>query len=493
LHIPFARAVARGGLAASSLKRYSFSNIYHNGVSGGQPRENREASFDIIQDDSSINGTYLEAETLLVVAQSMMAVQKKTPNSLPFDASIPVWYLKLTNTRLSDAILDICGIRGETLRSRCLNLMSDLSAPTPFVLFNSHDSQRRKRSMSRGDSGLKSRAERLEDFLAEARCDHGLSHSAANRFRGFLRHCLPLPTNINAALGILRDTMERMVMAHDHQDDARALRRFEDATRFTWHLERLVNLLNEIGFSSLVHSTSVLSGNSLNRPLFLCLDLGMRQKRKQYHGGLFFQAIAIPSNFSPQDQDKMVDSSEISGLKIVEGGRYDDICRKFRPPGNFGDAVFDAHTQSTIPKCCGLKVSIGRLVELMYLETTLRQPIDLSNSETAQGMDAIRNSLGHPLQDMPPPTQVIVASVHGLDKDSVQSRFVVASRLWVSGLSCEYLAQSGVISSLLKQHREDSHGVGTSDWNLEELCGVCTILKVSIIGGRVLVLFSIVI
>jgi histidyl-tRNA synthetase len=485
LHIPFARAVARGGLGASSLKRYSFSNVFHNGVSGGQPRENREASFDIVQHDSSISGTYLEAETLLVVAQSMMIVQQKTARSLKDDATIPVWYLKLTNTRLSDAILDICGIKGETLRSQCLHMISDLSVPSPSLLFDSIDGQRRKRSMSRGDSGLRSRAERLEEFLVEAKGHHGLSHSAAKKFRGFLRDCLPLPSSINEAIGILRDTMERMAMSNDHQDDARVLRRFEDATRFIRHLERLMSLLDAIGFSSRDYLSSSMSDCPVYRPLFLCLDLGMRQKRKQYHGGLFFQAIAIPSNPLSQDRDKIVNSFAVNGLKIVEGGRYDDMCRKFRPPGNFGDAVFDAHTQSTIPKCCGLKVSIGRLVELLYLETTLRE-IELTNAETAQGIDAIRSSLGHPLNDTPPPTQAIVASVHGLDNESVQHRFVVASRLWSEGVSCEYLAQSGVISSLLKQHREESQGVGTSDWNLEELCGVCVIMKVrSVLGGVV--------
>lgn len=482
LHVSFARAVARGGQSAASLKRYSFSNIYHNSVSGGQLRENREASFDIVQEDPIINGTYLEAEILMMVSQLLMTIRPKNPVPLPLGANVPLWYLKLTNTRLSDAILDICGIRGESLRSRCFRVMSDLSAPTPSMLFDSLDNQKRKRSMSRGESGMRSRSERLEEFIAEAKNDHGLSAFSANRFRGFLRKCLPLATNVNLAIATLKETVEKMSTEHDNQEDSRSFRRFEDAARVIRHLERFIKLLTTIGVSALVQSKSITSGDALSQPLFLCLDLGMRQKRKQYHGGLYFQAVAIPSNYFDRDRGKVPKEMDDVGLKIAEGGRYDDLCRKFRPPGNFGDAVFDAYTQSTIPKCCGLKVSIGRLVELLYLETALRQPIELSNAETAQGMDAIRNSLGHPLQDMPPPTQAIVASVHGLDTASVQHRFVVASRLWASGLSCEYLAQSGVISSLLKQHREDSQGIGSSDWNLEELCGVCAIMKVSAIA-----------
>ncbi|KAG7354267.1 serine/threonine protein kinase [Nitzschia inconspicua] len=479
MHISFARAVARGGQGASSLKRYAFSNVYHNGDSGGQPRENREASFDIVHDDPGINGTYLEAEVLLVLFQLMATMQSKAPSlsSFVFGAP-PLWYLRLNNTKLSDAILDICGIKGEALRSECLRFMSELSAPGPSRLFDLLDGQKRKRSMSKAESGLKSSVERLEEFIAEAKSNHGLSSSSSNKFRGFLRDCSSLPTNIALAIATVKKTLENMSKAGDHQDETRSLRRFDDAARVIRHLERLLKLLNTIGFSSHSQETLAAPDHAISFPLFISLDLGMRQKRKQYHGGLIFQATAIPSNFSDQNRDRMTNENENFGIKVVEGGRYDEMCRKFRPPGNFGDAVFDMYTQSTIPKCCGLKVSIGRLVELIYLETALRQPVELSNTETAQGMDSIRSSLGHPLQVLPPPTQAIVASVHGLDSASIPHRFTVAAKLWASGLSCEYLAQSGLISSLLKQHREESQGIGTSDWNLEELCGVCAIMKI---------------
>lgn len=73
--------------------------------------------------------------------------------------------------------------------------------------------------------------------------------------------------------------------------------------------------------------------------------------------------------------------------------------------------------------------------------------------------------------------------------------------LLFSRRSAEYLAQSGVMASLLKQQREETQGTGTSvskasesrscsssthsslqDWSLDELCGVCAILKVRIFG-----------
>ena len=36
-------------------------------------------------------------------------------------------------------------------------------------------------------------------------------------------------------------------------------------------------------------------------------------------------------------------------MKVAEGGRYDDLVRHFRPPGNFGSSEFDRSTAAPIP------------------------------------------------------------------------------------------------------------------------------------------------
>jgi hypothetical protein len=66
-----ARTVGRGGSATSNIKRYDISTVYHKSTVGGHPRESLEATFDIIQDDSSIRGHEIEAETLFAVSQVM--------------------------------------------------------------------------------------------------------------------------------------------------------------------------------------------------------------------------------------------------------------------------------------------------------------------------------------------------------------------------------------------------------------------------------------
>ena len=93
-----------------------------------------------------------------------------------------------------------------------------------------------------------------------------------------------------------------------------------------------------------------------------------------------------------------------------------------------------------------------------------------STSDIAHELEVIRGSLGAPLNAMPQPIQCIVASDNGLDAETAKERFVVTSRLWSEGISCEYLAQSGLMASLLKQQREELKGDGTSvslvEWKL---------------------------
>jgi hypothetical protein len=55
-----------------------------------------------------------------------------------------------------------------------------------------------------------------------------------------------------------------------------------------------------------------------------------------------------------------------------------------------------------------------------------------------------------------------VTGVNALDAVDSTDRFIVASRLWAEGISAEYMDQSGVINSLIKENREEVHGAGTS-------------------------------
>jgi hypothetical protein len=70
---PFARAVGRGGSAASNVKRYDIDRVHHKAIAGGHPRESLEATFDIVVEDPQLSGSQIEAETLFVLCQVMSA------------------------------------------------------------------------------------------------------------------------------------------------------------------------------------------------------------------------------------------------------------------------------------------------------------------------------------------------------------------------------------------------------------------------------------
>mmetsp|Transcript_7742 Transcript_7742/g.19117 ORF Transcript_7742/g.19117 Transcript_7742/m.19117 type:complete len:1794 (-) Transcript_7742:268-5649(-) len=495
----FARVVGRGGQSASNLKRYEIDRVYHKSISGGHPRTSMEGSFDIIQDDSSLKGYFLEAEAIVVASQAMSQLEIPNLRDLPFGAHAPLWYLRLTHTRLADSILEICGVKEDTLKRLCLRLFTELTAPTPNALFNFlAPPTRRKRSCSH-ETIYMTRSEKLDDFLLKATTDHGMSKSTAENLLLLLQNCMPLPLNINLAIKALKDAVVSIRKAHNETEpDPRWFKRVEDAGRIFTHLENLTKTLESIGMIPLSESfpDDSSANNDYNYPLMISLDLGLRQRRKHYHGQLLFQCIAIPSNYfdfsrqTEEEQDVTNDtivSSSGKGIKIAEGGRYDELVRKARPPGNFGSALFNTYTTAPIPKCVGVRFMIGRLIELFYLEMSFSDKIVLesydasskgSNTDPGLELDAIRGSLGAPLNAMPQPIQCMVASVNGLDAGTARERFVVSSRLWSEGVSCEYLAQSGLMSSLLKQQREELHGNGTSDWSFEELCGVCAIMKI---------------
>lgn len=481
----FARAVGRGGHSASNLKRYEIDRVYHKSISGGHPRTSMEASFDIIQDDSGLKNYYLEAEAIVVASQAMSSLEIPQLRELPFGAQSPMWYLRVTHTRLADGILDVCGIKEEMLKQLCLRLLTELTAPTPSLLFAYiAPPTRRKRAGSRNIGDKASRAEKLEQFLLEATEHHGLDKSAANKLRILLKDCMPLPLNMSLGIKLLKESLLKIGKNHDggNEPDTRWFKRLEDVRRILNNLEKLIDTLDSAGITPLSVNSNVNTdptNDSYNRPLLLSLDLGMRQQKKHYHGQLLFQCIAIPSNFfdsfrSTDDESFVTNDSILSslgkGIKIAEGGRFDELVRKARPPGNFGSALLNSYTTARIPKCIGVRFFIGKLVELFYLEMslsnkTLLKTFDASrgnNIDTGQELEIIRGSLGAPLNAMPQPIQCIVASDNGLDSETAKERFIVSSRLWSEGISCEYLAQSSIMASLLKQQREELKGNGTS-------------------------------
>ncbi|VEU40406.1 unnamed protein product [Pseudo-nitzschia multistriata] len=493
----FARAVGRGGQSASNLKRYEIDRVYHKSLSGGHPRTKLEASFDITQDESSLKSYYIEAEAISVVSHVMSQLEIPNTSDLPFGASPPLWYLRITHTRLADGILDICGVKGNALRRLCLRLFTEITAPTPSSLFQLLPRPAGRTRATSRDGPPVTRTEKLEQFIEAATRHHSMTSSVADKLRLLLKDCMPLPVNINKAIEVLKKAIEKLKAAQvslSKTFDGKEL----DSRKILNHLENLTKTLQSIGVRTAfdLHTADEKpSTNGYNCPLLISLDLGLRQQRKHYHGQLLFQCIAIPSNYfnslrSTEDVVRTTNDSLLSssgkGIKVAEGGRYDELVRKSRPPGNFGSALFNTYTAAPIPKCVGVRFAIGKLITLLYLETSLSNAAVVESFDAAKGSNAnigyemgvIRGSLGAPLNAMPMPIQCLVSSGNGLDAETAKERLVVSSVLWSEGISCEYLAQSGLMANLLKQRRGECTGNSSSDWSLEELCGICAIMKI---------------
>eukprot|EP00551_Chaetoceros_affinis_P010160 CAMPEP_0203676654 /NCGR_PEP_ID=MMETSP0090-20130426/25266_1 /ASSEMBLY_ACC=CAM_ASM_001088 /TAXON_ID=426623 /ORGANISM="Chaetoceros affinis, Strain CCMP159" /LENGTH=499 /DNA_ID=CAMNT_0050543261 /DNA_START=480 /DNA_END=1982 /DNA_ORIENTATION=+ len=224
-------------------------------------------------------------------------------------------------------------------------------------------------------------------------------------------------------------------------------------------------------------------------PSYISLDLGMRQRQKQFQGQLYFQAILLPDDC--EDEPAKFDKNDLllsgasnpqQAIKIAEGGHYEELVRKFRPPGNFGSIQLDKYTSAPIPMCVGARIFVRRLIERAYTEASFvakAESLKTKASSSIADIESTRRLLGHP-PDVFSCIQCIVVSMDGFDPQTLSKRAVVAAHLWSKGISCEYVAQSGVMMSLLKHTNTKSPGfmTETNDWTIDQIGGICSLLKI---------------
>mmetsp|Transcript_5505 Transcript_5505/g.11681 ORF Transcript_5505/g.11681 Transcript_5505/m.11681 type:complete len:1063 (-) Transcript_5505:710-3898(-) len=465
-----ARSVGRGGAATANMKRYDIDRVYHKSVTGGHPRESLEASFDIVQEDHH-KAKEIQAEAILVT-QQVLSLLQSDGGTLPFDAESPLWFLRIGHTRLTDAILDICGIPArEAPRKYVLDLLQKFSAPSPFSLA----------SYEIGGEGKmrdKRRRDEINKRLKYAVSTHGVPREALKKLE-ILFMLSPLSPYAGESVLYLKKTLSKL-RSLENEDNPKRLKKYEDAARSLKVLSDLIGLV-DFHLQPYFSRAGVPANTRYSRPLFVSVDLGMRQRRRTYHGGILFQAIVLPDTYF--DEPKVDESCEElvllsgSGMKVAQGGEFSELVRKNRPPGNFASTFVEHYTASPIPFCFGVNFSIGRLVELLYVGAAMDHVDGANDAASAQDAVQMRKLLGHPLGNARS-VDCVVASAHGMDSSCLSERFQVASRLWSDGVSAEYLAHSGIMLSLLKRLREDSEPSNSSDWSLLELYGVCALLYI---------------
>lgn len=474
LQVNFARAIGRGGAALSNTKRYQIDNVYYKSATGGHPREALEASFDIIIDDPSAQSEYFVAETIMVVSQVLHILSDTTNHT---EMKRPYWILRLSHTRLADSILDLCQVPvKEDLRRFCFGIFSLCSAPVPHNFGNvSSVIPHNKEEAVQADP-----LNQVIEMLEKARQEYSLPVEAANLLKIFLTcSCLPLSIDSHKALDALQEAAKKIrLLDEENVVSSRRHKKFEEIGRSIRAIRNCIDAMSVLGIKSLYIPSDKVQGRKVHQPLCITIDLGLRQKHRHYHGNIIFQAILLPEDFQSIKSNDILIGSGGKGIKVAEGGRYDDLVRRFRPPGNLLSAQY---ASAPIPICTGVRFFIGRIVEQLYLNASLEcQRSQESIVNQTLDVDILRKSLAHPFPKNNMLVTCLVASTNGFDSSTLPERIKVASTLWASGISAEYVPHSGVMSTILKQRDPSTEGYISecSLWTLDQICALCSILKI---------------
>lgn len=318
-----ARSIARGGSATSNLKRYEIGKVYHKSMIGGHPRETVEASFDVIQ-EAATKSHVAEAETVCVACQVMTVLPSQPSNTFCFETSTPLWYIRLNHTRLADAILDLCTVPAkDSPRRAALMILTRYTAPSPHML-KSFMKPKGKVSSGRFPVDASDQTKKLDILFSEAVSFSEMPQSAADRLKAFVKCCLPLPVDVNASIECLKKAIIKIRGIGGDNVEQRRVRRFEEALKSLGSIKDLYAMIQNLGLDPLTSQPQVRKGQFC-RPLYISVDLGLRQHRKHYHGGILFQCIVLPDDFflgnlNPDDTNDTLTSPSGRGTKVAEGG-----------------------------------------------------------------------------------------------------------------------------------------------------------------------------
>jgi len=478
--VNFARAVSRGGALTSNLKRYDINKVFIESDAGLHPKEMLEASFDIIQDENTAKSEFLEAETILVLCRVMSLLAPKEERIYefpPIALKSPIWFLRLTHTRLSDAILDLLFLpTSEAIRQSCLDIFTTLTSCPPTDLCN-HRRQSGKHKRKAREIKVQ-KMEFVDKCLESAVINDNVPERCKKRLRLFLSFFLISSPDANKVLDVIYEAIKKIhhadVNSSNHTDEVKRLSKncFVEAIRCINRLRQLLKAMEALGIVTATKKEHPHIGinKNLSYPAYISIDLGLRQKRKHFSGGMFFQAILLRDDFFQGGGETNANRIHGVGTRIAEGGRYDDLVRHFRPPGNFGSVQVNEYTSASIPFCSGAVFFLGKMIERIYCDAAHDE-----NRQSHSFVESLRHSIGHPLIDHSIPVKCIVTSESGLDLATCAERARISSLLWSAGISCEYLAQSGVMLSLLRHLTNSVHEWSSS---VDRICGICAILNI---------------
>jgi len=177
-------------------------------------------------------------------------------------------------------------------------------------------------------------------------------------------------------------------------------------------------------------------------PLPTALDVGLVDRHGIYASGLVFSVHVFTSSSEQQRPKATIQSHRSTGIKVAEGGQFDDLLGAFRaPPVRRSDPCFGV----------GLRIPVDRLARSCVVKNL--------GPEAASAMAAVAAGVesGGRGRGLSPPlfTVMIVGlsdsgqvdSGSGVTGSSYAERLFVAQVLWSEGIVCDHLFPSSAAHS----------------------------------------------
>ena len=247
---------------------------------------------------------------------------------------------------------------------------------------------------------------------------------------------LPIRGNLEDGLKSISENANRVKKSYGggKSTQKKILKAMQRVNTCVRNLQQLILLCKMGGLDLSTNNNNPVSNtlDSSSSPSIVTIDLGLRQKEKHYDGGLFYTAVLYSSTGGKKSENQQFNS----GLRACEGGRYDELVGKYRPPNV---------SSRNLPIAAGVRFHIGRIVESFYYSAAEKKQklIKMGKGNSATGIEGLYAGLGVPYFTDRSMVSVVIAGVNGLGLcPAIFERFLVASRLWKEGVSCEYLANS---------------------------------------------------
>ena len=229
--------------------------------------------------------------------------------------------MRLSHTRLADAILDVCEVpTNEQTRRICFHILTRCSAPPPsLVLSKNYVNNTKNKFKKKNDRDHQSPRQILEELLDKAIKDQGLPLAASNNLKTFLTNgCLPLPADITKALHNLQEATKKV---RSENEKSKRTKRYNEIARGIKSIQNLANMLREMRIiSPIIDDQSTTKG--FLPPSYISLDLGLRKRQQQFQGQLYFQALLLPDNCQEDPalfdkNDNLLSSNPKLAIKIA--------------------------------------------------------------------------------------------------------------------------------------------------------------------------------